>query len=93
MRECQGKQYKWESHSRFFFSGQKRSFLPSYPARCQINRLGMTKTYGKTSEVLAGFSPLDTFKPIWLNLNALDHLRIHAQPIFLQEFAQPVTVD
>ena len=73
--------------------GQKRRFLTGFPASTNIKLPAMTKTPGKTFAVLARYYPLDTFKPIWLNLNALDHLRIHAQPIFLQEFAQPVTVD
>ena len=72
---------------------QKRSFLIGFPAPTNIKLPAMTKTPGKTFAVLARYCPLDTLKPIWLNLNALDHLRIHAQPIFFQEFAQPVTVD
>jgi hypothetical protein len=67
--------------------------LSTCPARPKIKHLAAAKTPGKTFAVLARYCPLDTLKPIWLNLNALDHLRIHAQPIFLQEFAQPVTVD
>ena len=36
---------------------QKRSLSPSRPAPHQYNRLGWTKTYGKTKAVLAGFCP------------------------------------
>jgi hypothetical protein len=38
---------------------QKRSFLPVIAAPRQINRLGWTKTYGKTNQVLAGFWPFE----------------------------------
>lgn len=37
----------------------KRSLSPSRPVPHQINRLGWTKTYGKTKAVLAGFCPAD----------------------------------
>jgi hypothetical protein len=45
--------------SRTIASGQKRSFVPGFPAPRQINRLAMAKTPGKTFAVLAGFGHSD----------------------------------
>ena len=46
-RSCEGQ----------LFSGHKRSFLPDFSLQPQINNIAVTKTPGKTKQVLTGFCP------------------------------------
>lgn len=58
-------------------------------ARRQARRFARTPLRGEEQY----FSVLDALKPIRLNLNPFDHLRGHAQLVFFQKFAEPITVD